>query len=319
MPIIANTYQTYQARGIREDLSNVIYDISPEDTPIMSNIGRGKAMNTFYEWQTDVLAAATTSNAFIEGDDLTSFTAVSPTTRVGNYTQIVRKDVIVAGTTDAVDKAGRKSELAYQLAKRSKELKRDMEAIISSNQPAAVGTSSTARNTAGLGAWIRTNVSFGVGGANPPAPAPAPGAGRTDGTPRVFTEPMLRDVVRLAWNNGGNPKTLFVGAANKQTVSGFAGIATKTFYQSAVKVSAIIGAADVYVSDFNTISVVPDRFQRSRDAWLLDEAYAEICFLRPFQTVELAKTGDAEKRMIIAEWGLKVTNELAHGLIADLS
>lgn len=319
MAIIANTYQTYQARGIREDLSNVIYDISPEDTPIMSNIGRGKASNTFFEWQTDVLAAATTSNAFIEGDDLTSFTAASPTTRVGNYTQIVRKDVIVAGTTDAVDKAGRKSELAYQLAKRSKELKRDMEAIIASNQPAAVGSTGVARNTAGLGAWVRTNVSFGAGGGNPAAPAPAPGAGRTDGTLRAFTETMLKDVVRLAWNNGGNPKTLFVGASNKQVVSGFAGIATKTFYQSAVKVSAIIGAADVYVSDFNTISVVPDRFQRTRDAWLLDEAYAEICFLRPFQTVELAKTGDAEKRMIIAEWGLKITNELAHGLIADLS
>ncbi len=319
MAIVANTFQTYQAKGIREDLNNVISDISPEDTPFMSNIGRAGVSNTYFEWQQDTLATPAT-NAQIEGDDLTSFTAVVPTVRIGNYTQISRKDVIIAGTEDtAVDKAGRKSELAYQLAKKSKEIKRDMETMLLDNVAANAGTTSVARRTAGLGAWIRTAQSIGVGGVAPSAPASAPLGTRTDGTQRAFTEALLKDAIQQSWVVGGAPKMLMVGAFNKQAASAFAGIATKTFYTSAVKVTAIIGAADVYVSDFGNLSIVPNRFQRARDAWLLDPEYAKLRFLRPFNTVELAKTGDAEKRMIIVEYGLEVTNEKAHAIVADLT
>lgn len=320
MTAITNTYQTYQARGIREDLANVIYDISPEDTPFMSNVGRGTAKNTFFEWQTDTLAAATSANARIEGFDVTSFTQVSPTTRIGNYTQIVSKDLIIAGTTDAVDKAGRKSELAYQMAKRSAELKRDMEVIlVGSNQAASAGNATTARTTASLQAFLRTNTDAGVGGGDPAAPNPAPGAGRTDGTQRTFTEDILKTVIRECWESGAEPSILMMGAGNKQRFSTFAGVATKTFYQSAVKVTSIIGAADVYVSDFGQFSAVPNRFMRARDVLLLDPEYASVDYLRPFQTIELAKTGDAEKRLILAEFGLRVKNERAHGIIADLN
>ena len=126
MAAITNTYTRFDAKGVREDLSNVIYQISPEETPFMSNVGRENVSNTFFEWQTDDLAAASTTNAQIEGDDITSFTAVTATVRLGNYTQISRKDVIIAGTLEAVDKAGRRSELSYQMAKKSAEIKRDM-------------------------------------------------------------------------------------------------------------------------------------------------------------------------------------------------
>jgi hypothetical protein len=317
--IVTNTFQTYQAKGIREELSNLISNISPEETVFMSNIEKASCSNTYFEWQQDALAAAAT-NAQIEGDDLTSFTAVVPTSRIGNYTQISRKDVIIAGTEDsAVDKAGRKSELAYQIVKKGKELKLDMELMLCDNVAAAAGATGTARRTAGLGAWVRTNVSLGVGGANPSAPAPAPAGIRTDGTQRTFTELMLKDVAAQGWTNGARFDTIMVGAFNKGIISGFTGIATKTFYQSAPKKASIIGAADVYVGEFQTFTVVPNRLQRARDAWFLDHNFCKLRTLRPFNTIELAKTGDAEKRMILVEYGLEVTNEKGLGLVADLT
>ena len=315
MAIITNTYTRYSAVGIREDLSNVIYNISPEETPFISNIGRENVKNTYFEWQTDSLAAASAANAAVEGDDITSFDAVTPTTRLGNYTQISRKTVIISGTLDAVDKAGRKSELTYQLAKMGKELKRDMESALLANQSPAAGSSpSTPRRTAGLPAFIKTNTSFGTGGADT-----AGIAARTDGTQRAFTEALLKTVLAKVWDNGGDAKMLMVGSFNKQAASAFNGIATKFRDVPAGQQAQIIGAADVYVSDFGTISIVPNRFQRSRDGLVIDPEYASLAVLRPIQQVELAKTGDAEKRMMLVEYGLKVGNEAAHGIVADLT
>jgi hypothetical protein len=320
----SNTFDTFAAKGIRESLSNVIYNISPEETPFMSNIGRENVKNTYFEWQTDSLAAASTTNAQIEGDDVSSYDSTSATTRIGNYTQVSRKTLILSGTLESVDKAGRRSELAYQLAKRSAELKRDMEAIMLCNQKAdggSAGTSTALRKTGSLLAFIKSNTDKGTGGADP-SYTTQPNATRTDATDanlRTFSETILKSVIQKVWAAGGTPKILMVGPVNKQRVSGFAGIAEIRREVVGNKPATIIGAADVYVSDFGNVSVVPNRFQRERDAFVLDPEYAAVAFLRPFQTVELAKTGDAEKRMILVEWGLKVNTEAAHGLAADLT
>lgn len=315
MAIVTNTFTTYDAVGIREDLANTISNISPEETPFMSNVGSENVSNTFFEWQTDSLASTSTTPV-INGDDVSSFDATSATTRLGNYTHIRRRTYVIADNLAAVDEAGRADEVAYQVAKRGKEIKRDIEATLLDNNARVAGNSSTAPETAGLGAWIATNDSVGTGGA---APTGDGTDARTDGTQRAFTEAMLKDVMQQTWTSGGNPSILMVGAFNKQAVSAFAGIAAQRYMAPSDSPTTIVGAADVYMSDFGTLTVVPNRFQRPRDAWVLDPEYASVCYLRPIQKVDLAKTGDAEKGMLIAEFGLKVMNEAAHGIVADLT
>ena len=310
------TFTRYDAIGSREDLADVIYNISPQDTPIMSSIGKTKATAVYHEWQTDSLAAATTSNAAVEGADATSAT-LSPTSRVGNYTQIVQKTVQVSGTLEAVDKAGRKSEKAYQLAKASAELKRDMEAIITANQAQSAGTSSAARKLGSLLSWIVTNTSKGSGTTSGVDPITSGVSVRTDGTTRTFTEAMLKSVVAKVFTAGGSPATLFVAPGLKQDVSSFAGIAAQRFVTDASP-TTIISAADAYLSDFGLIQIVPNRFMRTRDALVLDPEYVALAYLRPFATNELAKSGDSEKTQLLAEFTLEVKNEAANGIIADL-
>jgi hypothetical protein len=301
--------------GLREDLSDMIYDISPTDTPLMSTLAKSKATAVYHEWQTDSLAAATTGNALVEGDDAVATTA-SPTFRIGNYTQIVGKTIQVSGTLEAVDKAGRKSEKAYQLAKASSEIKRDIEAILFANQGKTAGSSSTARKMGSMLSWLVSNTSFGTSGADP---ATAGTSTRSDGQTRTFTEDILKEIIREAYINGGNPKVLFVSPIGKQKTSTFAGIAAQRYQAPADAPTTIIGAADVYLSDFGSISVVPDRFMRTRDAIVVDPEYAALAYLRPFQTIELAKTGDSEKTQLIAELTLEMRNEAAHGIAADLN
>jgi hypothetical protein len=280
----------------------------------MSSIGKTKATAVYHEWQTDSLAAATTANAAIEGADATSAT-LAPTVRLGNYTQIIQKTVQVSGTLDTVNKAGRKSEKAYQLAKASAELKRDLETILLANQGRSAGTSTVARKLGSILSWIKTNSSVGTDGADP---ATIGVSTRTDGTQRTFTEALLKTVVSEVYVSGGSPKILMVGAAGKQKVSSFAGIAAQRYMAPGNTPTTIIGAADVYMSDFGTMSVVPNRFMRTRDALVLDPEYAALAYLRPFQTNDLAKTGDSENTQLLAEVTLEVKNEAAHGIIADL-
>jgi hypothetical protein len=313
------TYQTYTAIGQREDLSDIIYNISPTDTPLMSSIGKTKATAVYHEWQVDSLAAASLTNKAVEGADATSAT-MGVTTRAGNRTQIFQKTVQIAGTLEAVDKAGRKSEKAYQLAKASSEVKRDMELTLLSNQVAAAGNSSTARTLGGLQAWLATNGDFGTNGV-----AGASGTtARTDGTDRTFTETVLKTVVKEVYTAGGNPKVLMVNPAHKQTVSAFAGIAAQRYMAPSNEATTIIGAADVYLSDFGSMAVVPNRFMNATNAcdetaFVIDPDMLAIAYLRPFSTNELAKTGDSEKTQLICEATLEVKNEGAHGIIADLS
>jgi len=312
------TYQTYQSIGNREDLSDVIYDISPTDTPLLNTLARAKATAVYHEWQTDSLAAATTANAAVEGADASDAT-MSPTTRLGNYTQIVQKTIKISGTLESVDKAGRKSEKAYQLSKASAELKRDIETILTANQGKSAGDSSNARTLGAMLSWIKTNTNKSSGTTAGVDPTTAGTSTRTDGTQRAFTETILKDVIQKVYSAGGNPKILMVGPFQKQAVSAFAGIAAQRYMAPADAPTTIIGAADVYMSDFGTISVVPNRFMRTRDALVLDPEYAAVAYLRPFATNELAKAGDAEKTQIIAELTLEMRNEAAHGIAADLS
>jgi hypothetical protein len=312
------TYQTFQSIGNREDLSDVIYNISPTDTPIMSSIGKTKATAVYHEWQSDSLAASTTANALVEGNTASDAT-LSPTSRLGNYTQIVGKTIMVSGTLEAVDKAGRKSEKAYQLAKASSEIKRDMETIITANQGQSAGNASTARTLGSLLSYIKSNTSKNGTSVTGVDPVTQGVSTRTDGTTRAFTEAMLKTVVASVFSNGGTPSALFVSPAQKQVVSGFTGLAAQRYQVPTSGQATILSGADLYQSDFGVLSIVPNRFQRTRDALILDPEYAALAYLRPFQTNELARVGDAEKTQILAEFTLEVRNEAAHGGVFDLS
>ena len=309
-----NTFDTYDAVGIREDLQDVIYSISPTETPFMSSAAREQVKNTFHEWQTDALAAAVTNNAVIEGDDAT-LDAASATSRIGNYTQIMDKTVVITGTQESVDKAGRASELAYQIAKKSKELKRDIESTLLTNQARAAGDSSTARTFGSIGAWIATNDNFNAADGTSPTANNGSDA-RNDGTQRALTEDMLKDVIKNVWNAGGNPSVVMVGPFNKQKISGFTGGSTRF---DASEDKTLYTSIDVYSSDFGDLEVVPNRFSRDRDALVLDMDYWSVGFLRDFTMHELSKTGDAEKRQLLVELTLISRNEAASGGVFDLT
>jgi hypothetical protein len=307
-----NTFDTYDSVGEREDLSDVIYSISPTDTPFLSSAAKTQATAVLHEWQTDSLAAASTSNAVIEGDEAT-LDASTATTRLSNSTQIMDKTVVITGTQESVDKAGRASELAYQIAKRAKELKRDMEATITGNIAEVAGNSTTARKMGTLGSWVTTNDDVASDGASG---AGAGNAAHTDGTQRAFTEAQLKSVIKSVWNAGGDPSMVMVGPFNKQKLSGFTGNSTRF---DAGADATLYTSVDVYASDFGQLQVVPNRFSRDRDAYVLDMEYWGIAFLRDFSMHELSKTGDSEKRQLIVEATLESRNEAASGLVADLT
>tara|TARA_B110000261_G_scaffold9206_1_gene9196 strand:+ start:565 stop:1509 length:945 start_codon:yes stop_codon:yes gene_type:complete len=307
-----NTFDTYDSVGEREDLSDVIYSISPTDTPFLSSAAKTKATAVLHEWQTDALASAVTTNAVIEGDEAT-LDASTATTRLSNSCQIMDKTVVITGTQESVDKAGRASELAYQIAKKAKELKRDMEANLTGSIAEVTGSATAARKMGTLGAWVITNddkASDGTTGA---------GIGntkRTDGTARAFTEASLKTVIKSVWNAGGDPSMIMVGPFNKQKLSGFTGNSTRF---DAGADATLYTSVDVYASDFGQLQVVPNRFSRDRDAYVLDMDYWGVAFLRDFSMHELAKTGDSEKRQLLVEATLESRNEGASGLVADLT
>lgn len=312
-----NTYDKYDMIGIREDLSDVISNISPTQTPFLSNIGTSSCSQTQFDWQTDSLAAAA-ANAHIEGDD-TAATAQTPTVRYVNYTQIFKKVFTVSGTANAVKSAGRKKEVAYLLAKNAKELKRDQEKAFTGTNVAVAGDSSTARVTASLDSWLFTNDLNGTSGTAYTITNGVPVTARTDGTDRPWTETLLKSALVLQYNSGGEVSMLMVSPTKKQETSSFPGIADIRVNAGGNKPSVIIGAVDVYVSDFGNLDVVPNRFMPTDLAYLIDPSQAKKRVLRPYFSEELAKTGDATKMHLIEEAGLEVTNEAAHAVIRDLS
>lgn len=319
MTIVTNTFLTFSAIGNREDVANIIYNISPVDVPFTGGIAKASANATLHEWQIDSLAAAA-ANAQIEGDDITSFDAVTATTRPGNRCQILRKTLIVSKTQDAVKKYGRTKEFTYELVKKTKELKRDLELALTSQNALVVGNSTTARQSRGFEHWIGdnqgafngTNNSRGATGANAASATAALG----DGTQRAFSEILLKPVLQQIFTNGGNVDTIHVGAFNKTVMSTFTGNVTRTQDTSDKK---LVSAIDVYVSDFGSHKIVANRFSRSRTALLVDSELWAFASLRPMNTVDLATTGDATKGMIVLEGTLEARNEAGSGVVADLT
>ena len=316
MAVPSGTYQTYTAIGRREDLTDVIHDISPTDTVFMSNIRKGTADQKNHEWQTDVLAAADGTNKVIEGDDASNDTAV-PTVRLGNYTQLMDKAIQVASSNEVGSKAGRSSELSYQRSKRIKELKRDMEARLTGNYASAAGAAGTARECAGFEAWIQTNADRGASGAST-AFSGGIQAAATDGTQRAFTEAQLKNVLALCADNGGEPSMVLLGSFNKQAASSFAGIADQR-RDTGNKRAVIVGAADVYVSDFGEVNMVYSRFSRTRSALVVDPDMWKLCYYQPFKVEDLAKTGHSTRQLLSVEFTLEACNEKSSGVVADLT
>jgi len=295
---MATNFETYDATAIREDLSDVIYDISPTETPFLSSIAKkGKVNNTYFEWQTDALAAASGTNAVAEGA-AAGTAATTATTRLGNYTQISKKVVEVTGTQESVNNAGKKSEMAHQLAKASKELKRDMETSLLANNAAVAGSSGTARETKGAAAFITTNVTD---------------AG-TSGSHAAVVEADITAVAEATWSAGGNPSTILLGATNKKLITAMSGRASST--QSVVDDNkSIYNAVDVYVSDFGTFNIQLDRYADQDVVYFLDHDMWSVDYLRDFQTVDISTTGDSDKKMLLVEYGLRCGNEAANGQI----
>ena len=294
------------------------------DTPFLSNAAKMKSSAVKHEWQTDALLAATAANAQYEGDDSFAATTVTPTVRLSNYHQISRKTVLVSGTQDAVSKAGRSKELAYQLAKAGKELKRDMESALTQNNGSTAGTSASLRYSASLESWLSTNrvVNSGSGIHTTPGYNTSTGlcTAPTDATTAAtLTQANFKLAIQNAWTQGGDPKMVMCGPYNKQKISGFSGIATLFKDVPKSNNGMIIGAADVYVSDFGQHMIVPNRFQRDLTVFILDMDYWGVGYLRPFQTQELAKTGDASKYMLLAEYTLVSKNEKASAKVTDNS
>ena len=317
MALPGNTFTQYDAIGNREDLSNIIYDISPTETPFVSGIPRTSASAVTHEWQTDSLAAANTANAQLEGDDATGATLVA-TTRLNNVCQILQKTVVVSGTQRAVVSAGRADELEYQVAKAGRELKRDIESIVLSEHGRVTGSTATARNLAGIETWLSTNKVIGT-----TATTPGGGTAIVDGTAVTMTAGALKaaldTVIQQCWTAGGDPTIIMVPGTGKVTASQMTGIATLYRDVPPKSEGQIIAGADTYVSNFGNHMIVPNRFMRTRTALVLDMEYWALAELRGMRTTPLAKTGDNDKRQLLTELTLVARNEASSGKVGDIA
>ena len=294
MAVPTDTRLTYGAVGIREDLSNIIYNIAPEETPFMSGIGRSSADNTYFEWQTDSLQDPDDTNRQLEGDDA-NVIAVSEPTRVGNWTQISSKAVQSSGTAEAVDFAGRKSTQAYQMAKRAKELKLDMEhMLLELDEAGSAGTSSAARSTKSVGAWITSNAVAGT----------------------VVSEDDIREIMEKCWKAGAKPDILMCDGVVKQEISALSQSVSQLQTTANNKSPAyVVAAVDIYVSDFGNLKIVPNRLMPAQTGYFLDYEYWDVAYLRPFMTHDLARTGDSISQLLVVEYGLRSKNEAANGKV----
>ena len=311
-----NTFDSYDAVGIREDLQDVIYDISPEETPFYSACKKVKASNTYHEWQTDALRSSA-ANAHIEGDD-TAAEARSATSRLGNYTQIFKNAVSIPDTDEGLKKAGRAAEIAYQTLKIAKEQKLDIEKALFDNNARVAGNSTTARELAGAPTWLITNDSRGTGGAQ------AAGDGSTaatDGTQRAFTQAQFDSVMQSIWEQGGKPDVVYLSAFQMNKALAFTGMNNQrsTIGAAVGGTNAVVNAMDVYVTPWGTVEFMPTRENRSRDVFIMQSDMWAVGVLRPTKNSALAKTGDSTRRQVLTELTLVCKNEKASGIVADLT
>mgnify|MGYP003132779096 CR=1 FL=1 len=312
MAKVTNAFDTYTATSDREQLSNIIYNISPQTTPFMSSIGKNSIKNVVFDWQTETLPTPSGTGQ-LEGFEL-SRAASTATTRVSNVAMISSRDATVTGSQQASDPAGKKSEMAHQLAIMSKALKRDMETALCQKGAKTTGNATTARVTGGFESWITSNVSRGTGGSGSGG-----GAAPTDssaGNQRALTEALLKTVLQSCFTNGGEPSMAICGPVNKQVISGFTG---RSQARQFVDANTVEASVSIYASDFGELKIVPSNLSRERSLLLVDPEFAKVSFLRDFQTVDISTIGDAETKMIVVEYGLEMSNEAAHGIVADLN
>ena len=309
MAKVTNAFDTYTATSDREQLSNIIYNISPQTTPFMSSIGKNSIKNVVFDWQTETLPTASGSGQ-LEGFEL-SRSAATATTRVSNVAMISSRDATVTGSQNASDPAGKRSEMAHQLAIMSKAIKRDMETALCQKGAKTTGNATTARVTGGFESWMTSNVSRGSSGSGSGG-----GAAPTDGTQRDLTETLLKTVLQSCFTNGGEPSMAICGPVNKQVISGFTG---RSQARQFVDANTVEASVSIYASDFGELKIVPSNLSRERSLLLVDPEFAKVSFLRDFQTVDISTIGDAETKMIVVEYGLEMSNEAAHGIVADLN
>ena len=313
-----NTVTTVNNIGIREDLENDIYRVAPEKTPFTSNIGKTKATSTFHEWQTEDLAAVDASNFQLEGDDVGTLDSPNLTTRVANYCQIFRKSGGVAGTQEAVSLAGRADEMDRQKMLQGMALKRDVEARMIGNFASNAQSGGTPRKVAGALAWITSNDSRGAGGSDGGYSSGTVTAA-TNGTQRTFTEVLVKAMLATAFGNGAMFSQAYMGGTHKQQFSAFTGIADIRSDVSGKGQATIYGAADVYVSDFGAITLIPHPYGLTRDALFIDPSMVAVGTLRPVASKVLASAGDNEKFLLVTEKTLVVRNQKGLGVVADLT
>jgi len=315
MTKVTSALATYDVTTNREDLADAVYRISPVDTPFMSAVPRAKATAVLHEWSLDTIDTTSTTNARLEGDALTRNTSTSPA-RKQNYCQISSRDATVTGTQRATNPAGIDDMLAYQMSKKSLALRKDMEAILLGNQGQVAGDTTTARKLRSFNSWISGNGSRGTGGADSTGATYAATDGNATNGMRDITEALIKDAVLDAFTDGGEPSLVLVGPYSKQLISSFTGRSTS---QQIVNNNTILGAASIYASDFGDLKVVPNRTQRSRDAWVVDTSKVAVAFLRAFEPQELGRVGDAVTRDLISEYTLEMRAPDAHALVADLN
>ena len=310
----SNTFDSYDANGIREDLENVIYNISPEETPFYSSLKKVSASNTYHEWQTDTLRASA-SNAHIEGDDTTA-SAMTATTRKGNYTQIFKNAVTVPDTDEGLDKAGRSAEMAYQTLKIAKEQKLDIEKALFANNARVVGSATAARELAGAPAWMTSNITnTGTSGADPTGDGTD---ARTNGTQTAFTQTDFDSAMQSIWENGGRPDSVYLSAYQMNIALGFTG---NNNQRSTVQAGdeKVVKSLDVYVTPWGTVEFTPTRENAGRDVFIMQNDMWSCAALRPTKNTALAKTGDSTKRQVLTELTLVCKNEKASGMVVDCS
>lgn len=321
MAVPSNTIQAVSRVGVREDLSDKIGELFPDDTPFIRAIGTGpKATQVYTEWQTDGLTAANHNNKTLQGDDLANESRAN-TVRVGNYTQIMKKVVGVSTTLEASSKAGQRSTLAREIMKAGREIRTDLEKRACGNYAAVPPAAGTEGEMAGFLTWIKTNDSRGASGADATwsgGTSGYPSAAATNGTQRAYTETLLKTVLASCWSAGGNPKLVITTIGQKQTAAAFAGLATQR-RESGDKKLTIVAGADFYVSDVGEVQFVPSRFCSSRDAMVVDPEYWELSYLDPLQMRDLATTGLATRKAMYMEVTMRCLNEAASGVVADLT
>jgi hypothetical protein len=315
-------FAAYNQIGVREDLADVIYNIAPMDTYFLSHAAKAKATNVLHEWQTDSLDAAVSTNKFIEGDDF-SAQVVNPTSRLKNYAQIARKDFVVTGTAQVQKTAGRKNDLAYQIVLKGKAIKRDIEKHLLSKENASAGSSASPRSAAAVETWIYTTNDVSASGVTTnTTPAPVSGLASTagtDGSATAFVEADLKNALLQAWSQGGETDVILLPPTLKNKLDNFTGIATRFRNVSAGQQADIVGSADVYVSSYGSHKVVVSRYVRASVALCFDMSTWAVAWLRPLDMIEIAKSGDSDKRMILGEYTLEARAPTANTKLTNVN